>query len=146
VGGRTCLLDHFHDGSGSGPTRAAAMRAPIGAWSDFTAFEYGGRWGSYGLAVSKRGGCSGGPGNVSCNASARPCLRLAGHRHQEVTLSGEGWRKRCPPSIYHHSWAVQRLLSEVSNELSSRINNRSLMVKSVSVRDVPPGTVARTVR
>jgi hypothetical protein len=39
IGGRTCLLDHYHDGSGSGPTRAAAMRAAIGAWSDFTAFE-----------------------------------------------------------------------------------------------------------
>ena len=48
VGGRTCLLDHFHDGSGSGPTRAAAQRAAIQAWIDFTAWEYGSRWGSYG--------------------------------------------------------------------------------------------------
>jgi hypothetical protein len=75
VGGRTCLLDHFHDGSGSGPTRAAAQRAAMMAWSDFTAFEYGGRWGSYGAAVSKRMGCSGGPGNYSCSTSARPCRR-----------------------------------------------------------------------
>jgi hypothetical protein len=74
-GGRTCLLDHYHDGSGSGPTRAAAMRAAIGAWSDFTAFEYGGRWASYGAAASKRMGCSGGPGNFSCSTSARPCRR-----------------------------------------------------------------------
>ena len=73
VGGRTCLLDHFHDGSGSGPTRAAAMRAAIGTWSDFTAFEYGGRWGSYHAAVSKRMGCSGRPGNYNCSTSARPC-------------------------------------------------------------------------
>ena len=75
AGGRTCLLDHFHDGSGSGSTRGAAMRAAIGAWSDFTAFEYGGRWASYGAAVSKRMGCSGGPGNYSCSTSARPCRR-----------------------------------------------------------------------
>ena len=73
IGGRTCLLDHYHDGSGSGPTRASAMRAAIGAWSDFTAFEYGSRWGSYRAAVSKRMGCSGGPGNYSCSTSARPC-------------------------------------------------------------------------
>ena len=73
VGGRTCLLDHYHDGSGYGPTRAAAMRAAIHAWSDFTAFEYGGRWGSYRAALSKRMGCSGGPGNYSCSTSARPC-------------------------------------------------------------------------
>jgi hypothetical protein len=51
------------------------MRAAVGAWSDFTAFEYGGRWGSYGAAVSKRGGCSGAPGSFSCNVSARPCRR-----------------------------------------------------------------------
>jgi hypothetical protein len=73
IGGRTCLLDHYHDGSGSGPTRASAMRAAIGAWSDFTAFEYGNRWGSYRAAISKRMGCSGGPGNYSCSTSARPC-------------------------------------------------------------------------
>jgi len=75
VGGRTCLLDHFHDGVGSGPTRAAAQRAAIMAWSDFTAFEYGGRWGSYGAALSKRMGCSGGRGNYNCSTSARPCRR-----------------------------------------------------------------------
>jgi hypothetical protein len=73
VGGRTCMLDHFHDGSGSGPTRAAAQRAAIRAWIDFTAFEYGGRWASYGASVSKRMGCSGSPGNYSCSTSSRPC-------------------------------------------------------------------------
>ena len=74
-GGRVCLLDHYHDGSGSGPTRAAAMRAAMAAWSDFTAFEYGGRWASYGAAASKRMSCSGGRGNYSCSTSARPCRR-----------------------------------------------------------------------
>src|SRR5690242_12917201 len=43
VGGRTCMLDHFHDGSGSGPTRAAAQHAAIRSWIDFTAWEYGNR-------------------------------------------------------------------------------------------------------
>jgi hypothetical protein len=73
VGGKLCMRDHFHDGSGSGPTRAAAQRAAIRAWIDFTAWEYGGRWGSYAAALSKSMSCSGGPGNFSCQTSARPC-------------------------------------------------------------------------
>jgi hypothetical protein len=75
VGGRTCLLDHFHDGSGSGPTRAGAQRAAMRAWSDFTAWEYGNRWGSYSASISKRISCTGGPGNYSCETSSRPCRR-----------------------------------------------------------------------
>jgi hypothetical protein len=73
VGGRVCMADHYHDGSGSGPTRAAATSAAIRAWIDFTAWEYGRRWGSYAASVSKRVSCSGSPGNYSCNVSSRPC-------------------------------------------------------------------------
>jgi hypothetical protein len=73
VGGKTCMLDHFHDGYGTGPTRAAAQRAAIRAWIDFTAWEYGNRWGSYGASVSKRMSCSGGAGSFSCSTSSRPC-------------------------------------------------------------------------
>ena len=73
IGGRICMADHFHDGNGSGPTRAAAQRAAIRAWIDFTAWEYGNRWGSFGASVSKRMSCSGGPGNYSCSVSSRPC-------------------------------------------------------------------------
>ena len=73
IGGRLCMADHFHDGSGTGSTRARAQAAAIRAWIDFTAWEYGSRWGSYGAAVSKRMSCSGGPGNFSCSTSARPC-------------------------------------------------------------------------
>ena len=73
VGGKICMADHFHDGSGTGPTRARAQAAAIRAWIDFTAWEYGGRWGSYGAAVSKSMSCSGGPGSYSCSTSARPC-------------------------------------------------------------------------
>jgi hypothetical protein len=75
VGGRVCMLDHFHDGSGSGSTRAAAQRSAIQAWIDFTAWEYGSRWGSWGASVSKRMSCSGGGGNYSCSVSSRPCRR-----------------------------------------------------------------------
>jgi hypothetical protein len=72
VGRKTCMLDHFHDGSGSGATRSQAERAAIRAWTDFTAWEYGSHWGRYGLAVSKSMSCSGG-GGWSCSVSARPC-------------------------------------------------------------------------
>jgi hypothetical protein len=75
VDGKLCMAEHFHDGSGSGPTRAMAMHAAIRAWADFTAWEYGNRWGRFSAALSKRSSCSGGPGNYSCNVSARPCRR-----------------------------------------------------------------------
>jgi hypothetical protein len=75
VGGKTCMADHYHDGSGTGRTRAAAQAAAIRAWIDFTAWEYGSRWGSYAAAVSKSMNCSGGGGNWTCSTSARPCRR-----------------------------------------------------------------------
>jgi hypothetical protein len=73
VGGRLCMADHFHDGSGTGSTRAAATRAAIQSWIDFTAWEYGSRWGSFNASVSKRISCSGGRGSYSCSVSSRPC-------------------------------------------------------------------------
>ncbi|HJZ43990.1 MAG TPA: hypothetical protein VJ233_09735 [Hyphomicrobiaceae bacterium] len=73
VGGRTCMADHYHDGSGTGRTRASAQAAAIRAWVDFTAWEYGRAWGSYSAAVSKSMSCSGGGSNWSCSTSARPC-------------------------------------------------------------------------
>jgi hypothetical protein len=73
VGGKLCMADHFHDGSGTGRTRAAAERAAVQAWIDFTAWEYGRRWGSFAASVSKRVSCSGGAGSFSCNVSSRPC-------------------------------------------------------------------------
>jgi hypothetical protein len=73
AGGKTCLADHYHDGSGSGATRAQAQAAAIRSWIDFTAWEYGRRWGSYSAAVSKSMSCSGSRGSFSCSTSARPC-------------------------------------------------------------------------
>jgi len=75
IGGRTCMADHFHDGTGSGPTRAHAQAAAVRAWQDFTAWEYGGRWGSFYSAISRSVRCSGSRGSVSCSVSARPCRR-----------------------------------------------------------------------
>ena len=73
VGGKTCLVDHYHDGSGSGSSRAAAQSAAIRAWAEFTAWEYGSSWGRYGLAVGKSMNCDRGMGSWSCNTSARAC-------------------------------------------------------------------------
>ena len=73
VGGRTCLADHYHDGSGSGRTQAAAAAAAIKSWSDFTAWEYGSSWGRYGLAAGKSMKCSRAAGGYSCDVSARAC-------------------------------------------------------------------------
>ncbi len=73
VGGRLCMLDHYHDGSGHGATQARAQAAAIRSWIDFTAWEYGNRWGSYANALGKRMSCSGSRGDFSCSTSARPC-------------------------------------------------------------------------
>jgi hypothetical protein len=73
IGRKTCMLDHFHYGSGNGPTRAQAERVAIRSWADFTAWEYGETWGRYTIAVSKKMTCSPGSGGWSCAVEARPC-------------------------------------------------------------------------
>ena len=72
-GGRTCLVDHFHDGSGSGSSKASAQASAIRAWAEFTSWEYGTAWGRWGLAAGKSVSCSGGGGSYSCSVSARAC-------------------------------------------------------------------------
>jgi hypothetical protein len=73
VGRKTCLADHFHDGTGAGRTRAKAQAEAIQAWTDFTAWEYGGTWGRYSLAVGKSMSCSQSGGSWTCNTQARAC-------------------------------------------------------------------------
>jgi hypothetical protein len=73
VAGKTCMADHFHDGQGTGATKAQAQAAAVRAWADFTAWEYGRRWARWQLSASKSESCSGSRGNFSCNISARPC-------------------------------------------------------------------------
>jgi hypothetical protein len=75
-GSRTCMAEHFHDGSGNGATRKNAEASAIASWASFTIFEYGGRWGNYALAASKRMNCSqNGAAHWSCELTARPCRR-----------------------------------------------------------------------
>jgi hypothetical protein len=72
VGRKTCMLDHFHSGTGSSPTRALAERQAIQSWIDFTAWEYGTSWGRYSIAASKKMTCDR-SGDWSCFVEARPC-------------------------------------------------------------------------
>jgi hypothetical protein len=73
-GGRICMLDHFHDGAGTGDTRKAAEASAIGSWASFTILEYGTDWGSYQVSVSKKMDCTDqGSKEWSCAVSARPC-------------------------------------------------------------------------
>ena len=80
-GGRVCMSDHFHDGSGTGPTRKEAEAAARSSWVSFTIFEYGTDWGSYSLAASQKMECGNASAqNWSCATSARPCKKHSGAR------------------------------------------------------------------
>ena len=72
--GRLCMADHWHYGSsGSERSRAAAQRAAIHSWQDFTDLEYGSDWARFSRAASHRLSCSRSGGSWSCNAEGRPC-------------------------------------------------------------------------
>ena len=73
VGGKMCMTDHYHYGSGDGATKAAAQRAAIGSWQSFTDFEYGSDWARFSRAASKSMKCGGGSSGVDCQIEARPC-------------------------------------------------------------------------
>jgi hypothetical protein len=74
AGRKTCMVDHFHYGSGTGPTRALAERAAIRSWTDFTAWEYGHAWGRYAFAATKKATCTREePRSWRCAVEARPC-------------------------------------------------------------------------
>jgi hypothetical protein len=80
-GGRICMSDHFHDGSGNGQTRKAAEASAVSSWASFTAFEYSNRWASYALAGSRKMDCSQNGGDSwTCNVTARPCKPARGRR------------------------------------------------------------------
>lgn len=73
AGRKTCMLDHYHDGSGNGPNRKAAEKAAITAWTEFTAWEYGTPWARFSNAASKSMNCSQSSGGWNCALQARPC-------------------------------------------------------------------------
>ena len=73
-GGRLCMTDHWHYGSSNGKSsKAAAQRAAIASWQDFTDLEYGSVWARFTRAASKKMGCSRASAGWSCDVEARPC-------------------------------------------------------------------------
>lgn len=73
-GGRLCMSDHWHYGSsGAQSTKAAAQRAAIRSWQDFTDLEYGSSWARFSRAASRRMGCSRSAAGWTCDAEGRPC-------------------------------------------------------------------------
>lgn len=73
VGNKVCMTEHYHYGSGSGSTKAAAQKDAIGSWQSFTDFEYGSDWARFSKAVAKRVSCSESGSGYSCQVEARPC-------------------------------------------------------------------------
>jgi len=73
--GRLCMADHWHSGSGEGRTKAAARRAAIRSWADFTNFEYGTVWAHFSLAASAKTRYTKAAKGWSAAIDARPCRR-----------------------------------------------------------------------
>ena len=72
-GGRTCMSDHFHYGSGKGASRQRALADAVSSWRSFTDLEYGSTWASWNRAASKAVKCAQGGSSWSCDVEARPC-------------------------------------------------------------------------
>lgn len=83
VGNKLCMADHYHSGnSADQPNKAAAEKAAIRNWEDFTDWEYGGAWKSFAAAVSKTVRCSGGGSSWGCFVEARPCRAAESSRRR----------------------------------------------------------------
>ena len=74
-GGRLCMADHYHSGSGEGRTKEGARKAAIRSWADFTNFEYGTVWARFSLAASPSTRFSKEANGWSAYIDARPCRR-----------------------------------------------------------------------
>jgi len=72
-GGRLCMADHWHSGSGQGRSKRLAQRAAIRSWAGFTNFEYGTVWAHYSRARSKSVRYTKEPSGWSAYIEARPC-------------------------------------------------------------------------
>jgi hypothetical protein len=73
LGRRTCFADHYHYGSGTGPTQAHAQVAAIRSWIWPTDLEYGSSWANYRLAAAKVMKCARHRVLWTCDTQAIPC-------------------------------------------------------------------------
>lgn len=73
-GGRICMTDHWHYGSGGvQAVKSRAQREAIRSWAEFTAFEYGTDWARWYRAASRKVNCARASGGWRCDVEARPC-------------------------------------------------------------------------
>lgn len=72
-GGKLCMADHFHAGSGDGATKAKARIAAIRSWADFTDFEYGPAWARFSRAASVTTRYTKAENGWTATVEARPC-------------------------------------------------------------------------
>jgi hypothetical protein len=93
VGGKLCLTDHYHDGSGSGANQELALRQAIRSWQSFTDLEYGSDWASYNNSVGKSVSCGRSMGEISCTISSRPCKGGVLEKVQPATYKRKATKK-----------------------------------------------------
>lgn len=74
-GGRLCMSNHGHGGSGNGASKPAARAAAIRSWIDFTNFEYGRAWASFSSASGSSTRYTKEASGWSATVDARPCKR-----------------------------------------------------------------------
>lgn len=72
-GGRVCMSDHFHYGTGNGSSKKAALADAIGSWQSFTDFEYGPAWARWNRSASKQVKYGSAASGFSADVSSRPC-------------------------------------------------------------------------
>ena len=72
-GGRTCMADHYHSGSGEGRSKDAARASAVRSWIDFTNFEYGSAWARFGAAAGPSAHYTKEASGWSAVVEARPC-------------------------------------------------------------------------
>lgn len=74
-GGKICLTDHYHQGTGAGRTKRTARAAAITSWQEFTAFEYGLDWAYFRNAKSRGVSYDRTSNGWEAIVEGRPCRR-----------------------------------------------------------------------
>ncbi len=80
-GGKICRVvlgqTHLHAGNAADRNKARSRRKAIKAWSDFTVFEYGRKYGSWAKARKRSMRCAYDRDKRvwRCRAQAQPCMR-----------------------------------------------------------------------
>jgi hypothetical protein len=72
-GGKLCMADHYHAGSGDGLTKPAARVEAAKSWASFVDFEYGSDWARFGRAASVSVKYTKAEKGWTATIEARPC-------------------------------------------------------------------------